>query len=277
MTHTIKKSRRTHAVSGVLALVLIVASPQRSIAADSSDAVSELTAPKQNVHLYLLIGQSNMSGRGEMSPSDRLPVAGVYVLDSDNHWKQAAHPLHFDKPKIAGVGLGIDFATQMRMSDPSVTIGLVPCAVGGTSLKQWSKGGELYEAAVARTKHAEQHGVLRGILWHQGEGDCGEKSASTYAQRLARLIADLRSDLGQPTLPFVLGEIGEFRVGVKGRSDLVIEQQQSVPGLVEHTACVSAEGLGHKGDFSHFDAEALREFGRRYAAEMQSLGDAARK
>lgn len=233
--------------------------------------IAEQQIPREKLHLYLLVGQSNMSGRGRLTPEDRLTTPKVYSLDKNNRWLAASHPLHFDKPKIAGVGLGIDFAEQMLKSDQSIRVGLIPCAVGGTSLEEWSKGGKLYEAALTRTKLAEEVGTLRGVLWHQGEADCGIKSASTYGERLTRLISDLRGDLNKPSLPFVLGELGEFRVGVKRRSDIVIQQQQAIPETVANTACVSAKGLGHNGDYSHFDAKSLREFGVRYAAAMESL------
>lgn len=72
-------------------------------------------------------------------------------------------------------------------------------------------------------------------------------------------------------LPFVLGEIGRFRVGVKRRSDLVIREQQQVPALVSNTACVSSAGLNHLGDLSHFDTVSLRKLGHRYASAMRRL------
>lgn len=57
------------------------------------------------------------------------------------------------------------------MVSPALKIGLVPTAVGGTALRRWIKGGDLYEQAVARARVAAQTGVIRGVLWHQGESD----------------------------------------------------------------------------------------------------------
>lgn len=271
MPDIVSKVSRSQVICVTVTMAIVGASPVVSWANGEACALAEHRTTRENFHVYLLVGQSNMSGRGELSTEDSLPTPNVYSLDRNDSWIAASHPLHFDKPKIAGVGLGIDFAKQMLQAEPGIKIGLVPCAVGGTSLNQWRKGGELYENALARSNLAEKCGSLKGILWHQGEGDCGIKSASSYGQRLTQLVSDLRGDLGKPSLPFVLGEIGDFRVGVKRRSDLVIQQQQQVPHLVANTACVSAKGLGHKGDFSHFDAESLREFGKRYATAMKSL------
>jgi beta-glucosidase len=272
MKHSPASVDRPSALSGGFSLTLSFALALFAQAGEPACPKFDPAIPKDQFHVYLLIGQSNMAGRGKMTAQDREPVPEVYVLDQNNAWKLAAHPLHFDKPHMAGVGLGLDFARQMLSATPGVKVGLVPCAVGGTSLDQWQRGGALYESAVARTRLATQCGTLRGILWHQGEGDCSSESlASTYGKRLAELIADLRSDLQAPELPFVLGEIGWFRVGKRGHSERVIGQQQGVPIHVARSACVSAWGLDHKGDFTHFDADSLREFGVRYAAAMQTL------
>ena len=61
--------------------------------------------------------------------------------------------------------------------------------MGGTPLSRWSKGGDLYQNAVARAKVAMKDGTLQGVLWHQGESDSGSlETADTYARRLATMI-----------------------------------------------------------------------------------------
>lgn len=230
--------------------------------------------PKAKFHLYLLIGQSNMAGRGKMTDADREPVEGILKLNKQDRWVPAAHPLHFDKPNIAGVGLGLSFAEEMAKAEPGVVIGLIPCAVGGTPLSRWSQGGDLYQEALRRTKIAMRDGTLCGVLWHQGEGDSGSlKTANTYGKRLAQMVTDLRSDLGLPNLPFVAGQLGEFFVAKKDNEAVrkVDNALKTIGDLVDNAACASAEGLEHKGDVVHFSSEALCEFGRRYAAEMKKL------
>jgi len=83
--------------------------------------------------LYLLIGQSNMAGRGEVEPEDRVAHPRVLALDRENRWAPAVEPIHFDKP-IAGVGPGRAFGVAMAERDPSVRIGLIPCAAGGSPI-----------------------------------------------------------------------------------------------------------------------------------------------
>ena len=211
-------------------------------------AQAQKLPPKEQFHLYLLIGQSNMAGRGRMSAEDRKPREGILMLNAENQWVPAAHPLHFDKTS-AGVGLGMSFAETMAKQNPGVTIGLIPCAVGGTPLSRWVKGGDLSQAAIARAKVAMEAGQLRGILWHQGESDSArERTANTYGQRLAQMVADLREALGAKDVPFVAGELGVFYIESPQRgpeAKTVNAALQRVGENVPNAACASAKGLDH--------------------------------
>lgn len=255
----------------ISAFVLLLASLPIAVA-----AAEPVTPPaKEKFHLYLLIGQSNMAGRGAIEDQDKVPHPRVLMLTKENDWAPALDPLHFDKP-IAGVGLGSSFGRVMADADPSITVGLIPCAVGGTPLGRWEKNKDLYDQAVVRAKAALKDGTLRGILWHQGEGDSGkQESAESYAARLSQMVKDLRVELGAGDVPFVAGELGHFlakeRDGNPSFWPTVNVQINSLPKLVPNTAAVSAEGLEHKGDGVHFNSAALREFGKRYAAAMQKL------
>ena len=95
---------------------------------------------KENFHLYLLVGQSNMAGRGKVTPEDKKPQEGVLMLTKELKWVPATDPMHFDK-KIAGVGLGRTFGIEMSEEDSDVTVGLIPCAVGGSPILAWEPGG----------------------------------------------------------------------------------------------------------------------------------------
>jgi hypothetical protein len=168
--------------------------------------------PRETFRLYLLIGQSNMVGRGAVEEQDRVPHPRVLALTQDGRWTPATDPVHFDQ-RGAGVCLCSTFARAMADADPGVTIGLIPAAVNGTALARWQKGNDLYERAVARAKVALRDGTLAGILWHQGESDTHqEQDARSYAARLAGMAADLRADLGAGDVPFVAGQLGAFLV-----------------------------------------------------------------
>jgi mannose-6-phosphate isomerase-like protein (cupin superfamily) len=230
-----------------------------------------------NFHLYLLIGQSNMSGRGQVEAQDREIHSRVFALNRDSQWAPAADPIHFDKP-IAGVGPGPTFGKALADRDPALRIGLIPCAVGGSPLATWTPGGfweqthsHPYDDALVRARIASEQGTLRGILWHQGESDSNERDAATYLDRLAALVEALRAELDAPELPFVCATLGDFYVARNPWAGQVNQALRRVPQRIQHAVCVDATGLGHGGDELHFDAQAARELGRRYAQAMICL------
>ena len=233
-----------------------------------------MTAAAQEVpgglSLVLLIGQSNMSGRGAIEPQDTVPIPGIFMLNSSSQWVPAVDPLHWDKPQVAGVGPGREFARALVKARPGAQIGLIPAAVGGTSLEQWKPGGELYKQALSRLRLAQKSGKLVVILWHQGEGDANnaERSA-TYASRWVAMMKQLRADAGAPNVPIIAGEVGEFLQRSYTRK--VNEQIDSLPHLLEHAAVARSSGLTDRGDSLHFNTVSQREFGRRYAAALFSL------
>ena len=245
----------------------------------SGEPSPAVTVPaKEQFHIYLLFGQSNMAGRGELEEG-RQPHPRVLKLTAEHMWVPAAEPLHFDVPKICGTGLGTTFAEDMADANPAVTIGLVPCAYSGSPLDDWRKGAIRYEEAMVRARAAMKDGVVKGILWHQGETDAGKEAlALSYLDRLALAIAEWRAALDEPSLPVVAGKIsaspavesadGRFRF-----SRIVNEALEQLPAKVPRTAVVDANGLTTKPDKVHFDTPALREFGHRYAKTMRSLVD----
>lgn len=220
--------------------------------------------------LYLLIGQSNMAGRGAIDEQSKSVSETIFMLDKNNNWVVAKDPLHFDKP-YAGVGPGLSFAHAMLEGKKNTQIGLIPCAWGGSPIKVWSPGAKYfenfpYDEAIARAKIAMQKGQLKGILWHQGESDNDASKAEVYLGKLKVLIANLRRDLNMPNLPFVAGEIGRFN-----KEDYINKIVNTLPDEVENTAVVSSEGLTDKGDQLHFDSSSARELGKRYAEVMKKL------
>lgn len=232
---------------------------------------------KQSLKIYILMGQSNMAGRGDIEPEDKTPHKRVLMFETNNTWIPAIEPLTKDPHKYHGTGPGLAFGKAIAEKDPTTIIGLVPTAVGGTPLSRWSKGGDLYENAVQRAKAAMKDGTLKGIIWHQGESDTSSKElAETYGARLKKMIADLRADLHAPDLPVVIGELGQFVIHRTNGKPLplaavVDAALLDLPNHVPLTACVSSKGLKDKGDQLHFDSPSQREFGRRYADLMWKL------
>ena len=228
--------------------------------------------PESGLDIFLLIGQSNMAGRGSVDQVEPLRNANVLML-RHGEWVAAQEPLHHDK-QIAGTGLGMSFAVELAEQNPSSVIGLVPAAIGGTGLKRWMPGAYLYRRAVLEARQATQSGSIKGILWHQGESDAqGEATATSYAERFTIMVEALRRELGCQRAPVVVGELGEFLTGRPGLAHFaeVNRQLHKLAETLPLCGCVSAAGLKDKGDSLHFDSPSLRAFGRRYAEVYRRL------
>ncbi|MCA9060396.1 MAG: sialate O-acetylesterase, partial [Planctomycetaceae bacterium] len=237
-----------------------------------------LAADEHPMDLYLLIGQSNMAGRGAVEDQDREVLPRVMMLNQAEEWVPAVDPLHFDKP-VAGVGVGRTFGRLMAEASPDVIVGLIPCAVGGSPIDSWQPG-EFYpptkshpwDDALRRAKAAMTKGTLKGILWHQGESDSNAELAPGYQEKLHDLIGRLRTELAAPDVPFIAGQMGQFSERPWSEAKQLVDQaHRTLPEHVAQTAFVNSDGLQHKGDEIHFDSASYRELGRRYAEAMLQL------
>jgi hypothetical protein len=230
--------------------------------------------PDANFHLYLLVGQSNMAGRGKVDSLSSPNNNRLLMLTKENEWVIAKDPLHFDKPRVAGVGPGLRFAETMLSyaKNKNVRIGLIPCAVGGTAIESWQPGAEAlgvhpYDDAILRLHIAMKSGVLKGIIWHQGEGNSSESKSKVYVSQLEALIERFRAESGDSIVPFVAGELGYYRP----RYQLINAVLKDLPQKVQNTSVASAEGLTHKGDTTHLDSRSARILGERFAEKMDEL------
>jgi hypothetical protein len=229
-------------------------------------------------HLFLLVGQSNMAGRGKVTDEDRQPIPRVFMLTKSGEWKPAVAPLHFDKSS-AGVGIGREFARQISEADPTIAIGLIPCAAGGSPISTWEPGGyhgqtrsHPYDDTIRRAKLAMKSGTLKGILWHQGESDSKPNLSGVYEKKLHEFIARLRGELKAESVPFIAGQMGQFKERPwKDDKKRVDQAHRDIAKKVKHAAFVNSDGLSHKGDQVHFDSKSYRELGRRYATAFQKL------
>lgn len=257
--------------------LLLVAMAIAAVAAAPSGQAVE-PGPVPPLSLFLLAGQSNMAGRGVVEAEDRMPHARVWMLDRSARWTPAVEPMHFDKP-IAGVGPGRAFGIALAEADPAMPIGLVPVAVGGSSIAAWvpgatheQTGARPYDDAVARIRAAKPRGTFRAILWHQGESDATEASATSYESRLRSVIERLRSEIGDPELPVLIGQLGRFTAAPwTAPHHQVDAAHRHLAATLRNVAFVSSDGLVDKGDALHFDGASARMLGRRYAEAFRAL------
>lgn len=225
------------------------------------------------MYSFLMVGQSNMAGRGFPCEVEKLPNEGIYVLRNGRWWPMYV-PVNPDRPQ-AGINLMESFAAAFLRDHPGDTVGLIPCADGGTALDQWMPGGLLYDHAVMMAGLASRNSTLAGIVWHQGESDCGEDRYAIYEEKCGQILQSLRRDVGAPQMPVILGGLGDFLTKwEKGDLHHYVDINEALRTMAEklpNFGFASAEGLQANPDNLHFSAPALREFGLRYYAVFKRL------
>lgn len=200
-------------------------------------------------------------------------------------WYTASPALHICNE---GVSPGDWFAkTLLDSIRTDIKIGLIPCALSGQGLQVFVKGGSNfnipnwahptlansspYTWMLNRCKKAQETGVIKGILLHQGESGSGSKPWGDVAKQI---IDDLKKDLNLPsTTPVVVGELRQdAKACCAGGNKAINDFAKS------YTKCglASSLNLGVQTDADdpyHFNPEGMRELGKRYARAFLSLAD----
>lgn len=227
------------------------------------------------MHSFLLIGQSNMGGRGFANEVEPIKNNKLFVL-RNGRWRAKYVPVNPDRV-TSGINLAESFADRYA-NDHNVDVGLIGCADGGSSLDMWQVGGVLFDHACYMAELASRSSTIAGVLWHQGESDCADELYPHYEEKLHVILDAFRDKLGLHDVPFLLGGLGDYLKdcprGEKYKNYIhVNEALKRVAATRERTGFVSAEGLGANPDNLHFSAAALREFGLRYYDEFVKLED----
>ncbi|MBR2460722.1 MAG: sialate O-acetylesterase [Clostridia bacterium] len=213
----------------------------------------------------LLLGQSNMAGRGDVTTVEPISDSRITMLRNGS-WVPMQEPIHDDKPSLAGVCLAASFAKAF-VEKFDCELGLIPGAFGGTSLEDWTVGGSYYNRALDMARAAQQDSEICAILWHQGESD--QRNAQ-YAQQLRVILDCFIKDLGLDSgeIVIITGELGEFR---SSSADTVNNALKSLSDKYANYAVASSAGLTAQDVDVHFDAASLRVFGYRYFAHFYKI------
>jgi hypothetical protein len=237
------------------------------------------TKPTGSNHVFLLLGQSNMAGYPKGQDSDKQKNQQIQVLGFDDcsatgrkkdQWDVAVPPLH--ECFQGAIGPGDWFSKTIVSKYPAGdTIWLVPNAFSGEAIAKLSKGGSHWDAIVSRAKKGQEKGTIEGMLFHQGESDCGN---SSWPGKVKQMYADLKSTLGlTQDVPFLAGELPPTSA-CSNHNPLV----NQLPGLMgSFTYVISSQGLAlDPADTQyhmHFDHDSQVTFGKRYADTMiKALG-----
>lgn len=226
---------------------------------------------KENIWVFLLAGQSNMAGRGQVEPMDTLSNPRILSINKSGDIIIAKEPLHFYDPPMTGLDCGLSFGNELLNYVPdSVYLLIIPTAIGGSSISQWINDSTHRKVPLLsnfreKTNIGKQTGEIKGILWHQGESDAAsEETIKIYDEQLRRLFTIFRGAAGNMELPIFMGELGSYSKtpeNWKAINNKMADYVETDPSAY----LIKTSDLIHKGDSVHFNSESQRILGQRFA------------
>ncbi|HEY4761548.1 MAG TPA: sialate O-acetylesterase [Thermoguttaceae bacterium] len=228
--------------------------------------------------LVVLMGQSNMSGRGIVDEQWSNPL--VWEFGNDYQWALARDPIDSPAGQIDAVSVDYDagHSPATRFGDLYAErfgeFGLVPCAKNSSTITEWQLGGGLYSSCLNRIVAAG--GNVVAILFFQGEAEAENVEGSAKVRAFAqwgelfqKLVTDLRRDLNSPKLPIIFAQIGAFPTKHYLAGPWNEVRQQQADFQMECVAMTKTEDLSD-GDV-HFTSEAYDVIGTRFAEALFGL------
>jgi hypothetical protein len=257
----------------------------------------QAAAPDPDFHIYLAFGQSNMEGFPGIEAADKTGVdarfqmlAAVDFADlgrKQGQWYPAVPPLCRSSTGLCPVDY---FGRTMVAQLPQrVRVGVVNVAVAGCKIEMFDRdawqayaataqswmtsiikeyGGNPYQRFVDMGRLAQQKGVIKGILLHQGESNTNDTAWPNKVAKIYRdLLADLKLDAAR--VPLFAGET--VNADQQGATASVNEIIAQLPKVVPTAHVVSSKGCEARRDRLHFTPAGYRELGKRYASSVLAL------
>ncbi|TQO36667.1 protein of unknown function (DUF303) [Arenibacter algicola] len=227
---------------------------------------------KENLWVFILAGQSNMAGRGLVEPQDTVPNNRVYTLNKQGNIIFAKEPLHFYEPTMAGLDSGLSFGKALIKHIPdSISVLLIPTAVGGSSISQWLNDSihrevKLFSNFKQKAELGMRFGTVKGILWHQGESDAKTKEAPLYQIKLSELFYQFRKIIGNQETTVIVGQLGSYSTNPLWSK--INDHIKYYVSTDPYSGMINTQDLKDKGDKVHFNSEAQRLMGERFANEF---------
>lgn len=202
-------------------------------------------------------------------------------------WCEAAAPLC--RPNTGLTPADWFGRTLIETLPDNIRVGIIHVAIGGIRIEGfmpdqiaeyvktapgWMKGmleaygNNPYERLVTLAKRAQQDGVIKGVLMHQGESNTGDPE---WAQKVQSVYDHLLGDLQlkPEEVPLLAGEV--VQANGEGQCVAMNKQIDELPKTLHTAHVVSSTGCSNGPDKLHFDAAGYRELGRRYGEKMLEL------
>jgi hypothetical protein len=204
--------------------------------------------------VFIVAGQSNAAGWSEslfLGSSDDVRLGTL--SNGGLAWRNADDP-----QMVFGGGSVWPLVGQELSASTGLPVGFINVAEGGSSIREWQKGGRLY-AGLLQALQATRPYYVRAILWAQGESD-SVLTSERYAHYLSALIEAINDDLqsGQYSVPWVVARSsynkGAVFDGPRDGVDAVVRSGFARPG--PDTDLLGPEY--READDLHFNAKGTR-------------------
>ncbi len=250
-----------------------------------------------NFYIFLCFGQSNMEGAARPEAQDLEGVSDRFLLmpavddpqrgRTKGEWCKATPPLC--RPNTGLTPVDYFGRTLTENLPENIRVGVIHVAIGGIRIEGfmadqieeyrktapgWMVGmlaaydNNPYQRLVELGRKAQQDGVIKGVLMHQGESNTGDQEWANKVQTVYdRLLGDLQ--LKPEEVPLLAGEV----VQANGQGQCIAMNQQinELPRTLHTSHVISSTGCTNGPDRLHFDAAGYRELGRRYGEKMLQL------
>ena len=256
-----------------------------------SPALIESIIPPEfqgKLSLFILAGQSNMSGRGTLLPTTLSENPRIFLFGNDYEWHIAAEPIDNASGQVdrvsqdldAGFSPGMSFATTLLKHNPNLIIGLIPCAKGGSGIAEWERNlsdKTLYGSCLKRSVAASSKGEIAGMLFFQGEADALKPKPVAkrplfpyqWANKFSAFVSNFRQDLGLQNLPVVFAQIGSNKAPGLFVNWKPVQQQQKAVKLPSAAMIVTADLP--LNDSVHYTTKSYEIIGQRFADAFWQL------
>lgn len=247
----------------------------------AQDAIREIAVGD----LWVVGGQSNMSGySGDLIGAEE-PSDGVHLFGNDYVWKRGSEPMDDGTDQVDTVSgeaplhsLMLRFAKEMEAAT-GVPQGIVPGPLGGTNLyAQWQRNpadpddrGTLYGSLLYRALLQSDPEPPVGFLWFQGESDVGVRSTEQYEADMNALIQQYRDDLANPGLWVVQAQIGTNQLATDLDAWVAIQEAQRRVAEADPRVAVVPTADQPRSDTIHFSVEAYKTIGVRFAEAAREM------
>ncbi|HBX50877.1 MAG TPA: hypothetical protein DEH02_07400 [Bacteroidales bacterium] len=239
-----------------------------------------------HLKIILMAGQSNMVGVGNNSelPSNLqniqtdVPVYISLMCDASiaNQWTYLQPG---DGELLSSHGCELSFADGLKQTYPNDNFALIKCAMGGSVLAaEWlsptAGGPAIYYTSFINCVNSALNSLptgttyeLIGMLWMQGESDATNLSwANNYEFNLTSFITDVRSALGVPQMPFIIGKIDTQSAWTYNA--IVRQAEDNVASNVNN--CTIIDTQGYPTDGIHYTSAGYVQMGNAFKVALTS-------